>query len=76
MRLVDNADGQIARALGQVRQNILQFVEFGLISEPAEQVMDRIEGVVTTDMVAAVEGCGWAEPVVTLRILVYVMHAE
>ena len=59
VRLVDNADGQIVRALGQVRQNILQFIEFGLITEPAERVMDRIEGMVTTDMAAATEGCDY-----------------
>ena len=60
VRLVDNDGEQLARALGQVRQNLEQFVEFGLIQESAEQVMGRIEGVVTTDMVAAAAGCCFA----------------
>jgi len=57
VRLVDVKDEFVARALGQVRQNVEQFVEFGLISEPAEQVAGRIEGLVTTDMAEAVGGC-------------------
>jgi 3-hydroxybutyryl-CoA dehydrogenase len=60
VRLVDNDDGQIARALGQVRQNVQQFVEYGLTQETTDQVMGRMEGIVTTDMVAATEGCGFA----------------
>ena len=59
VRLVDNDDAQITRALGQLRQNIQQFIEFGLIAESVEQVMGRIEGMVTTDMVEAVEGCAY-----------------
>jgi 3-hydroxybutyryl-CoA dehydrogenase len=58
-RLVDNADAQMTRALGQVRQNIQQFIEFGLVVEPVELVMSRIEGLVTTDMAEAVEGCAY-----------------
>ncbi len=58
-RLVDNADGQVTRALGQIRQNIQQFIEFGLIVEPVALVMSRIEGMVTTDMAEAVDGCAY-----------------
>jgi 3-hydroxybutyryl-CoA dehydrogenase len=57
VRLVDNEAGQIGRALGQVAQNVRQFIDFGLITETAEQVMSRIEGRATTDMAEAVEGC-------------------
>jgi 3-hydroxybutyryl-CoA dehydrogenase len=59
VRLVDNDDAQIARALGQLRQNIQQFREFGLLTESVEQVMSRIESLVTTDMAGAVEGCSY-----------------
>ena len=56
-RVVDIKDEFVTRALGQVRQNVEQFVEFGLITEPADQVMGRVEGMVTTDMAEAVDGC-------------------
>jgi 3-hydroxybutyryl-CoA dehydrogenase len=58
-RIVDIKDEFVTRALGQVRQNVEQFVEFGLVSEPAEQVMERVEGLVTTDMAEAVDGCAY-----------------
>jgi 3-hydroxybutyryl-CoA dehydrogenase len=57
VRLVARRDEPLTRALGQIRQNVQQFIEFGLITESAEQVTGRIEGMVTTDMVEAVEGC-------------------
>jgi 3-hydroxybutyryl-CoA dehydrogenase len=57
VRLVARRDEPLARALGQLKQNIQQFVDFGLITETAEQVMGRIEGMVTTDMAEAVEAC-------------------
>jgi 3-hydroxyacyl-CoA dehydrogenase len=57
VRLVARRDEPLARALGQIKQNVVQFVEFGLISEPADAVVARIEGMVTTDMAKAVEGC-------------------
>jgi 3-hydroxyacyl-CoA dehydrogenase len=57
VRLVDVRDEFVARAMGQIRQNVEQFVEFGLIAEAADQVVGRIEGVATTDMAAAVDGC-------------------
>ena len=37
VRLVDIKDEFVARAMGQIRQNVEQFVEFGLITEPAER---------------------------------------
>ena len=37
-RVVDIKDEFVKRALGQLKQNIQQFVEFGLISETADQV--------------------------------------
>ena len=57
VRLVARREEPLARALGQIKQNVQQFIEFGLITEPAEQVLARIEGMVTTDMAQAVEGC-------------------
>jgi 3-hydroxybutyryl-CoA dehydrogenase len=57
VRLMARREEPLARAMSQLRQNIQQFVDYGLITEPAEQVMARIEGMVTTDMVQAVEGC-------------------
>jgi 3-hydroxybutyryl-CoA dehydrogenase len=60
VRLVDRVEEPLTRALGQLRQNIQQFIEFDLIHEAADQVMGRIEGLVTTDMVEATEGCSYA----------------
>jgi 3-hydroxybutyryl-CoA dehydrogenase len=60
VRLVDRIEEPLTRALGQLRQNLQQFVEFDLVRETVDQVMGRIEGVVTTDMVAATEGCSYA----------------
>ncbi len=57
VRLVARRDEPLARALGQLKQNIRQFIEFGLISESVDQIMGRVQGVVTTDMNVAVEGC-------------------
>lgn len=59
VRLVARRDEPLARALEQIPQNIEQFIEFGLITESVDEVMARIEGVVTTDMVEAVEGCSY-----------------
>ncbi len=59
VRLVARRDEPLARALGQIRQNVEQFADFGLISEPADAVTARIEGKVTTDMAEAVEGCDY-----------------
>ena len=58
-RVVDIKDEFVSRALGQVRQNVEQFVEFGLITEPADQVIGRVEGLVTADMAEAVDGCSY-----------------
>jgi 3-hydroxybutyryl-CoA dehydrogenase len=68
VRLVARRDEPMARALGQLRQNIRQFIEFGLIDETVEQVMDRIEGVVTTDMAVAVEGCSYVIETIQERL--------
>jgi 3-hydroxybutyryl-CoA dehydrogenase len=57
VRLVARREEPLARALGQLKQNVRLFIEFGLITETVEQVLARIEGVVTTDMAEAVEGC-------------------
>jgi 3-hydroxybutyryl-CoA dehydrogenase len=57
VRLVARREEPLTRAMGQLRLNIQQFIEFGLIKETVEEVMGRIEGMVTTDMVQAVEGC-------------------
>ena len=59
VRLVARREEPLARALEQIPHNIKQFIEFGLIQETVDQVMDRIEGMVTTDMAQAVEGCGY-----------------
>ncbi len=57
VRLVARRDEPLVRAMSQIKQNIEQFIEFGLITEPADTVLARIEGMVTTDMTEAVEGC-------------------
>jgi 3-hydroxybutyryl-CoA dehydrogenase len=59
VRFVARREEPLTRALGQIRQNVRQFIEFDLIHETAEQVTARIEGVVTTDMAQAVEGCSY-----------------
>jgi 3-hydroxyacyl-CoA dehydrogenase len=46
--------------LAQIDLIVRQFIEYGLITEPAEAVLARIEGVVTTDVEEAVEGCTYA----------------
>jgi 3-hydroxyacyl-CoA dehydrogenase len=56
VRLVARREEPLTRAMSQINQNVEQFIEFGLIKEPAKTVVDRIEGVVTTDMNVAVEG--------------------
>lgn len=59
VRLVARREEPLTRALDQLRKNVEQFIEFGLIQETVDQVMDRVEGVVTTDTVQAVEGCSY-----------------
>ena len=59
VRLVARREEPLARALEQIPHNIKQFIEFGLIQETVDQVMDRIEGMVTTDIAQAVEGCSY-----------------
>jgi 3-hydroxybutyryl-CoA dehydrogenase len=60
VRFVARRDEPLTRALGQIRQNVQQFIEFGLLTESVEHVTGRIEGMVTTDMAEAVEGCTYA----------------
>jgi 3-hydroxyacyl-CoA dehydrogenase len=57
VRLVARREEPLTRALEQIRQNVQQIIEFDLIQETVEEVVGRIEGLVTTDMVQAVEGC-------------------
>jgi len=59
VRLVDIYDDSVTRALGQVRRNVRQFVDAGLVIESVDQVMGRIEGMVTADMAQAVDGCAY-----------------
>lgn len=59
VRLVARREEPLTRALEQIPQNIKQFIEFELIKESVEEVMARIEGMVTTDMVRATEGCSY-----------------
>lgn len=57
VRLVARREEPLKRALAQIGLNVKQFIEYGLITEPAEDVLARIEGMVTTDMAQAVQGC-------------------
>jgi 3-hydroxybutyryl-CoA dehydrogenase len=59
VRLVARREEPLVRALSQMRQNVKQFIEFDLIHETVDQVVGRVEGMVTTDMVQAVEGCSY-----------------
>ena len=59
VRLVARREEPLARALSQIRQNVKQFIEFDLIHETVDQVVARIEGMVTTDMAQAVDGCSY-----------------
>ena len=59
VRFVARREEPLTQALGQIRANLKQFIEFGLIKESVDQVMARVEGLVTTDMTKAVEGCGY-----------------
>lgn len=56
VRLVARRDEPLTRAIGQLRQNIQQFIDYELVDESVDQVMGRIEGMVTTDMAEAVAG--------------------
>jgi 3-hydroxybutyryl-CoA dehydrogenase len=57
VRLVARRREPLERCLAQIPLNLRQFADFGLLAEPVEQVMARIEGLETTDMQRAVEGC-------------------
>ena len=57
VRLVARREEPLTRAMSQIKQNVKQFIEFDLIKEPADEVVARIERMVTTDMAEAVEGC-------------------
>ena len=59
VRFVARREEPLAQALGQIRQNVKQFIEFGLIQETVDEVAARIEGMVTTNMAEAVEGCSY-----------------
>jgi 3-hydroxyacyl-CoA dehydrogenase len=59
VRLVDIKHESVGRAMGQIRRNVEQFVEFGLIGERADDILARIEGVTTADMARATEGCAY-----------------
>jgi 3-hydroxyacyl-CoA dehydrogenase len=59
VRLVARRQEPLDRALEQIAQNVKQFIEFDLIDEGVGQVMARIEGMVTTDMAQAVDGCSY-----------------
>jgi 3-hydroxybutyryl-CoA dehydrogenase len=59
VRFVARREEPLAQALGQMRANLKQFIEFDLITETVDQVMARVEGMVTTDMAKAVEGCSY-----------------
>jgi 3-hydroxybutyryl-CoA dehydrogenase len=59
VRFVARREEPLTQAMGQIRANLEQFIEFGLIDETADQVMARIEGMVTTDMAHAVAGCSY-----------------
>jgi 3-hydroxybutyryl-CoA dehydrogenase len=56
VRLVARREEPLTRAMSQIRQNVRQFIEFDLIKEQAEKVVERIEPMVTTDMAVAVAG--------------------
>jgi 3-hydroxybutyryl-CoA dehydrogenase len=56
VRLVARREEPLTRAMSQIKQNVKQFIEFDLIHEPAEKVVERIEPMVTTDMAQAVAG--------------------
>ncbi len=60
VRLVARRQEPLDRCLEQIPLNLRQFAEFGLLDEPVEQVMARIEGMVTTDMTLAAEDCFYA----------------
>ncbi|MCE5254834.1 MAG: NAD(P)-binding domain-containing protein [Actinomycetia bacterium] len=59
VRFVARREEPLARAMEQIPQNVEQFIEFGLTEEGVDQVMARIEGMVTTDMAKAAEGCSY-----------------
>ena len=59
VRFVARREEPLAQALEQMRVNLKQFIEFGLIKESVDQVMARVEGLVTTDMTKAVAGCSY-----------------
>lgn len=68
VRLVARRDEPLARAMSQLKQNVAQFIEFGLLSETVEEVMGRIEGLVTTDMTQATAGCTYCVETIQERL--------
>lgn len=59
VRLVARRREPLERCLAQIPLNLKQFAEFGLLEEPVEKVLARIEGLETTDMNRAVAGCDY-----------------
>jgi 3-hydroxybutyryl-CoA dehydrogenase len=59
VRFVARREEPLTQALGQIKVNLKQFIEFELIKETVDQIMARIEGMVTTDMAKAAEGCSY-----------------
>ena len=59
VRLVARREEPLTRAMSQIKQNVKQFIEFDLIKEPADKVVERIEPMVTTDMAQACEGVSY-----------------
>jgi len=80
VRLVARREEPLTRAMSQIKQNVDQFIEFDLITESAQTVMDRIEDMVTTDMNVAVEGVDYVvetirENVDDKRVLISAIQA-
>ncbi len=59
VRFLARREEPLAQAMSQIPKNIKQFIEFDLITETVDQVMARIEGMATTDVAQAVEGCDY-----------------
>jgi 3-hydroxybutyryl-CoA dehydrogenase len=59
VRLIDLDKETLSKCLVQIRKNVQQFIELGLIMDEPDCVTARIEGRQTEDIAGAVKGCDY-----------------
>jgi 3-hydroxybutyryl-CoA dehydrogenase len=59
VRLVDIKQEVLTSCMKQIKENIKQFIKFGLIKENVKTVLARIEGIATAEIATTIPGCGY-----------------